>query len=460
MAVIEYRQIEGTFYNFFDNKPYAYGKLKFKLSKNDYMPSGVGQTPKTFPISEIYVGLNENGEIPAGFQLWCNSLSSTGSHYQVTEPDGTTWTFVLPNDEETPIKLEDLRIIGQSVIQTDPIMSVIENKVTEHSDVPASSTVLGHIKLSSDFILDVNNKIQHANPIVKRTGSNISQYQIPYNSGATENTMSGDSEFTFNSDGSKTLKTRHLTIGNSSIYYPQLSFVDAFGTQVIQTYSGSFYTSNRFEVGGYSGGGQFCVISNVSSRILQFMKMASGQTADILRIQKNDGHNLIRLTKDGVLHWGGGAYDVEIYAATAGLNPKLKTFETYSSDYSAWGDVNCYFNVKGIGSYFPCPNITINSYNTVLNSVFGGYVTIGHHPSGDFGTNGVALKVRGATAQAANLVEFVTYQENVMSAIGHRGQFKLASMTDAQADNNSFYYSTTQSKAVYKDPSGSVNVLY
>lgn len=33
-------------------------------------------------------------------------------------------------------------------------------------------------------------------------------------------------------------------------------------------------------------------------------------------------------------------------------------------------------------------------------------------------------------------------------------------MTDAEAENNTVYYSTTQSKLSYKDPSGSVHTLY
>ena len=40
------------------------------------------------------------------------------------------------------------------------------------------------------------------------------------------------------------------------------------------------------------------------------------------------------------------------------------------------------------------------------------------------------------------------------------GTIKPASLADASASNNSIYYSTTQSKLVYKDSGGSVNDLY
>jgi len=44
--------------------------------------------------------------------------------------------------------------------------------------------------------------------------------------------------------------------------------------------------------------------------------------------------------------------------------------------------------------------------------------------------------------------------------IDANGFIKPASSTDALAPNNSVYYSTDQSKLVYKDSGGSVNDLY
>lgn len=40
------------------------------------------------------------------------------------------------------------------------------------------------------------------------------------------------------------------------------------------------------------------------------------------------------------------------------------------------------------------------------------------------------------------------------------GTFKPVSLADSVASNNSIYYSTDQSKLVYKDASGTVNDLY
>lgn len=44
--------------------------------------------------------------------------------------------------------------------------------------------------------------------------------------------------------------------------------------------------------------------------------------------------------------------------------------------------------------------------------------------------------------------------------IDENGAFNPPSLADSDANNNSVYYSTTQSKLVYKDSSGVVNNLY
>lgn len=51
--------------------------------------------------------------------------------------------------------------------------------------------------------------------------------------------------------------------------------------------------------------------------------------------------------------------------------------------------------------------------------------------------------------------------KNVFDArIRDDGSFIPPSLADADAVNNSIYYSTTQSKLVYKDAGGTVNDLY
>lgn len=49
---------------------------------------------------------------------------------------------------------------------------------------------------------------------------------------------------------------------------------------------------------------------------------------------------------------------------------------------------------------------------------------------------------------------------NLVVGINNDGSFSPSQLADADAANNSIYYSTTQSKLVYKDPGGTVNDLY
>jgi hypothetical protein len=70
------------------------------------------------------------------------------------------------------------------------------------------------------------------------------------------------------------------------------------------------------------------------------------------------------------------------------------------------------------------------------------------------------LKVMGAASQTANLTEWQNSAGSVLSAIRSNGAIQPASMADSAAANNSIYYSTTASKLVYKDASGTVNNLY
>jgi hypothetical protein len=68
--------------------------------------------------------------------------------------------------------------------------------------------------------------------------------------------------------------------------------------------------------------------------------------------------------------------------------------------------------------------------------------------------------VQGATSQSANLDEWRDSTGSVLSAIGPAGSFRPAALADSAAPANALYYSTTQSKLVYKDSSGTVNILY
>lgn len=70
------------------------------------------------------------------------------------------------------------------------------------------------------------------------------------------------------------------------------------------------------------------------------------------------------------------------------------------------------------------------------------------------------LIVKGFAAQSASLQEWQDNSGTALSAVAKNGAFKLVSLADSAAENSTLYYSTTQSKLVWKDAGGTVNVLY
>lgn len=72
----------------------------------------------------------------------------------------------------------------------------------------------------------------------------------------------------------------------------------------------------------------------------------------------------------------------------------------------------------------------------------------------------VCAAYRMAVGQTANALEVQNSDGSVAWAIGPKGAIKPVSLADTDAPNGSIYYSTTQSKLVYKDSGGGVNALY
>ncbi len=91
--------------------------------------------------------------------------------------------------------------------------------------------------------------------------------------------------------------------------------------------------------------------------------------------------------------------------------------------------------------------------NMTLTNRIGGLII-----TGSAGAKG--LVIRGASSQSANLQEWQNNSSTVLAAIKSNGAFSPASLADSSAANNTIYYSTTASKLVYKDGSGTINNLY
>ena len=73
----------------------------------------------------------------------------------------------------------------------------------------------------------------------------------------------------------------------------------------------------------------------------------------------------------------------------------------------------------------------------------------------------VAVKVKSALGQAANLHEWQKNDGSTLLSVDKQGALTFnVQISDTNAPNNSLYYSSTQNKLSFKDDSGVVNALY
>lgn len=108
------------------------------------------------------------------------------------------------------------------------------------------------------------------------------------------------------------------------------------------------------------------------------------------------------------------------------------------------------------GSSTPVPRIVIKNSGLVG---FGTSSPEGrHHINGT--TDDEQLIVEAHSTQTSALVEYRDSAGAVMSGVRGNGGWIPASLADANAANNTIYYSTTAAKLVYKDGAGVVNNLY
>jgi hypothetical protein len=119
-------------------------------------------------------------------------------------------------------------------------------------------------------------------------------------------------------------------------------------------------------------------------------------------------------------------------------------------------------NVAGIYS-----EIITQSGSGSITNAYGGFFRTSHIASNNVGvqvscTNAadLGIVVEAASGQTADLLQFQNSSNSSLSGIDSTGAFRPPSLADSSANNGTIYYSTTQSKLVYKDSSGTVNNLY
>jgi hypothetical protein len=76
------------------------------------------------------------------------------------------------------------------------------------------------------------------------------------------------------------------------------------------------------------------------------------------------------------------------------------------------------------------------------------------------GSAKVGLSLKLAASQSADAFEILNSGGSLLMGIDALGAIKPASMANSSAPNNSIFFSTTNSKLVYKDSGGTVNNLY
>lgn len=156
------------------------------------------------------------------------------------------------------------------------------------------------------------------------------------------------------------------------------------------------------------------------------------------------------VTTSGNLNTGGSIYP-------GGSNPALTvglaSLAAYASAPSAF-----------FGDAVTGDSIYRNTGGSLLFGATSGYSQLTISPTGTRITapspSTPGLVVRGAVSQSVNLTEWQDSTGATLAAVGPEGAFRPAALADSAAPTNALYYSTTQSKLAYKDPSGTVNVLY
>jgi hypothetical protein len=110
--------------------------------------------------------------------------------------------------------------------------------------------------------------------------------------------------------------------------------------------------------------------------------------------------------------------------------------------------------------------ITKTGSGTIANS-YGGFFRTSSIASNNVGVGVVCtdpgdagIVVQANSGQTADLLQFQNSSNSSLSGIDSTGAFRPPSLADSSANNGTIYYSTTQSKLVYKDSSGTVNNLY
>jgi hypothetical protein len=146
------REITGTFLNI-DGTPASGKKVTFQLQEGDFTDT---EQIQEFRLDVV---LDENGALPAGFELWANDDGYLKSPITCYPPDKNKFDFVMPYEDGTPITINELRLFG-ATINDSPLLAVYlsQNYLSYSTDQTLSleqqTLVRENIGINDDFVLD------------------------------------------------------------------------------------------------------------------------------------------------------------------------------------------------------------------------------------------------------------------------------------------------------------------
>lgn len=145
--------------------------------------------------------------------------------------------------------------------------------------------------------------------------------------------------------------------------------------------------------------------------------------------------------------FGGGNYDAKMVFSGGQVN----TYDTKAFGNYFGGKVGAQANGDKLYGVVFRPQFNVGSY-TGLTKIGTIFVT----PD----ASSLGMVVKGTSSQSVDMLQIRNSSDTVLMGVTKNGGIKLASMADGDAENSTLYYSTTASKAVYKDSGGTVNNLY
>lgn len=162
-----YRKISASYRHFYNETPYNSAmSIKIKLDKNDFdLEDSHPSEEKIYLLDDAGNLADTNGVAAGLLELWCNAGGYTGSKYKVTDPDGTTWEFILDQGDGSEISLMTLRAGG--VIPPDP------STINELIDQAGLARYRSVSATSDSLVADDTNKI------VKSTRSSATTITVP-----------------------------------------------------------------------------------------------------------------------------------------------------------------------------------------------------------------------------------------------------------------------------------------